>query len=268
MNKEIQTLVDNNTWDLVDLPPGKKPIGNKWVYKVKLKADGSFNRCKARLVAKGFNQKYGIDYEETFSPVVNMSTIRCLLALASFRKWPIFQLDVNNAFLHGDLKEDVYMKVPMGFPNPRQQVCKLNKSLYGLKQASRQWFARLVDELTTQGFIQSKNDYSLFIKRDHTDITIADVYVDDILLTGINFATITSLKQHLHTTFSIKDLGVLHYFLGIEVGYLSEGILLSQKKFTKELLHDCGLDLSKKAATLLPTNLKLHADEGSPLSNP
>ena len=259
MNKEIQALVTNNTWDLVDLPSGKKPIGNKWVYKIKLEADGTLDRCKARLVTKGFNQKYGIDYEETFSPVVKMPTIRCILAIASYNKWPVYQLDVNNAFLHGDLKEEVYMKVPLGFPNPHNKVCKLNKSLYGLKQASRQWFARLVEELTTQGFLQSKNDYSLFIKRADSDITVAAVYVDDIVLTGTNIHAINSLKQHLHQIFSIKDLGILHYFLGIEVAYLPEGVLMSQHKFSKELLTDCNLDLSKKAYTPLQfmSNYKL-----------
>lgn len=136
MYKELKALYDNHTRDLVDLPTGKKLIGSKWVYKVKLKSDGSLERCKARLVAKGFNQKYGVDYEETSSPVVKMSTVRCLLALAAYRNWPLFQLDVNNAFLHGDLSEDVYMKVPDGIAT-HKQVCKLRKSLYGLKHASR-----------------------------------------------------------------------------------------------------------------------------------
>ena len=168
--------------------------------------------CKARLVSKGFNQKYGINYEETFSPVVKMPTIRCILAIASYNKWPVYQLDVNNAFLHGDLKEEVYIKVPLNFPNPQNKVCKLNKSLYGLKQASRQWFARLVEELTAQGFLQSKNDNNLFIKGAGSNITVAVVYVDDIVLTGTDIHVINSLKQHLHQIFNIKDLGILHYF--------------------------------------------------------
>ncbi|XP_074327310.1 uncharacterized protein LOC141665234 [Apium graveolens] len=267
MQKEIQALQDNNTWTLVDLPKGKKPIGCKWVYKVKLKSDGSLERCKARLVAKGFTQKYGIYYQETFSPVVKMSTVRCLIALAAHNNWKLYQLDVNNAFLHGTLKEEVYMKVPEGILHTPTQVCKLNKSIYGLKQASREWHETLVDELINQGFYQSKLDYSLFICKDNTDITIVVVYVDDILVTGSNLAKITALKQHLHAKFTIKDLGVLHYFLGIEVSYLAEGTVLSQTKYTKEIMQLIDADLSKKALTPLPLDIRLTADDGPLFEN-
>lgn len=143
MQKELQALESNHTWNLVPLPPGKKAIGCKWVYKVKLKSDDSLERCKARLVAKCYNQKFGIDYEETFSPVVKMVTVRCLVALAASRKWDLFQLDVNNVFLHGDLKEEVYMRPAPGLFVGSNLVCPLVKSLYELKQASREWFSKL-----------------------------------------------------------------------------------------------------------------------------
>ena len=236
MEKELQALQDNNTWDIVTLPTGKKAISCKWVYKSKLNADGSLERLKARLVAMGYTQKYGIDYSKTFSPVVKMATIRSLIAVAASKGWNLYQLDVNNAFLHGDLHEEVYMKLPPGLTNPENKVCKLKKSIYGLKQASRQWFAKLVHELQHQGFIQSKNDYSLFIKKQGSLITMAAVYVDDIILTGIDSATVDKLKRHLDAIFGIKDLGRLHYFLGFEVTYSIDGIILSQHRFTKELL--------------------------------
>ncbi|XP_074336065.1 uncharacterized protein LOC141673233 [Apium graveolens] len=261
MNKELLALQVNKTWVLVDLPAGKKPIGCKWVYKIKLKADGSVERYKSRLVAKGYNQQWGIDYIETLSPVVKMTTIRCLLALAAHINWPLFQLDVNNAFLHGDLHEEVYMIVPEGLPNPYSKVCKLVKSLYGLKQASRQWFSKLVGELLDRGYYQSKNDYSLFIKHANDLITVVVVYVD-IILTGSDSSAISELKLHLDQAFHIKDLGRLSYFLGIEVGYLPNGISLTQKKFTNELLQSSGITTFKKVVTHLLVNLKLAANEG------
>ena len=262
MNKELSALQENQTWEVVSLPANKKPIGCKWVYKVKYKADGTIERYKARLVAKGYTQKYGIDFKETFSPVVKMPTIRAVLALAASHQWPIYQLDVNNAFLHGDLHEEVYMNMPPGIPNPHHKVCKLKKSLYGLKQASRQWYAKLLAELLLQGFQQSKADHSLFIKKSGINIIIATVYVDDILLTGTDALGINDLKKHLDTIFSIKDLGKLSYFIGMEVTYTNQGIILSQKKFTKELLQNCGFDLHTVAATPFPINLKLHSEEG------
>ena len=268
MNKESDALVANDTWELVPLPKGKKAIGYKWVYKVKLNADGSIERLKARLVAQGFTQKYEIDYLETFSPVVKMATVRCLLALAASKKWNLYQLDINNAFLHGELTEEFYMRVPQGVNNPNNYVCKLNKSLYGLKQASRQWYAKLNSELQHMGYKQSKNDYSLFIKDVVDDITVAVIYVDDIIVTGSNEAEILLFKDHLHSVFSIKDLGTLNYFLRIEICKLLNGIVMTQKKFTKELLLDCNMDVSKAAKTPLPTNIKLMIDNGELYADP
>ena len=135
---EICALEKNNNWDFVSLPPDKKATGCKWVNKVKLKADGSLERFKACLVAKGYSQQYGVDFQETFSPVVKMTIVRCIIALAASKHRPFFQLDINNAFLHGDLHEEVYMQVHDDLSHPPNVVCKLKKSLYGLKQASRQ----------------------------------------------------------------------------------------------------------------------------------
>ena len=155
-------------------------------------------------MAKAYTQKPGIDFDETFSPVIKMPTLRCILVLASHNHWPIYQLDVDNAFLHGDLHEEVYMQMPKGIPNPEHKVCRLKKSIYGLKQASKQWFAKLVTKLQSQGFVQSKSDYSLFIKRSENQVTIVAVYVNDIVLTGNHSSSITTLKEHLHSIFRLR----------------------------------------------------------------
>ncbi|CAO2834550.1 unnamed protein product [Amaranthus hypochondriacus] len=147
-------------------------------------------------------------------------------------------------------------------------VCKLKKSLYGLKQASRQWFARLHSELVHLGFKQSKQDYSLFTKSSNDLLTIVAIYVDDILVTGNDISSITNLKSHLHSTFSIKDLGIINFFLGIEVNHLPNGIALTQRKFAQELLRDSGISVFKGAVTPLPLNSKLHKDSTPPFSDP
>lgn len=165
MEEELAALAANRTWSLQPLPPGKKPVGCKWVYKIKFRSDGSIERYKARLVAKGYSQIEGLDYRETFPPVAKLTTVRLLLAVASVQQWHLHQLDVNNAFLHGDLEEDVYMSLPPGFGRKGEtRVCKLHKSLYGLKQASRQWFIKLSCALRKAGYQQSKADYSLFVR--------------------------------------------------------------------------------------------------------
>ncbi|XP_021739470.1 uncharacterized protein LOC110705845 [Chenopodium quinoa] len=197
-----------------------------------------------------------------------MANIRCLISLAAQNNWKLFQLDINNAFLHGTLHEEVYMKIPEGVSAPAGHVCRLKKSLYGLKQAPRQWFARLVEELQFQGFSQSKNDYSLFLKKDADDIVLVAVYVDDIIITRSNEQSISDLKTHLHKIFSIKDLGELNYFLGIEVCKCDNGYVLTQNKFTKELLQDCEFDLSKPASAPFPSVLKLYSDQGDLYDNP
>ena len=133
MNEELDTLHKNHTWDMVDLPSGQSVVGCRWVYKIKTNANGFVERYKARLVAKGFTQEYGIDYEETFAPVAHLTSVRCLIAVAAVRCWPFYQMDVKNAFLNGDLQEEVYMQPPPSYPYSVNQVCRLRHALYGLK---------------------------------------------------------------------------------------------------------------------------------------
>ncbi|KAD3337848.1 hypothetical protein E3N88_33369 [Mikania micrantha] len=219
MLDEYSALIRNGTWSLVPPVPNTNVVDCKWVYKLKRDQHGAIKRYKARLVAKGFHQQPGIDYTETFSPVVKSTTIRVVLSLAVTNHWHLRQLDVQNAFLHGDLKETVYLKQPPGFTDPHypNHVCLLHKSLYGLKQAPRAWFERLSFALAALGFTGSKTDPSLFIYSSHGTLLYMLVYVDDIILTGNNNQAISHVVQRLSQSFAIQDMGSLSYFLGIEV---------------------------------------------------
>ncbi|KAK2402246.1 putative mitochondrial protein [Trifolium repens] len=269
INTELTALVKNKTWTLTKLPLHKKAIGCKWVFKLKLHADGSIERHKARLVAKGYTQTEGIDYIDTFSPVVKMTTVRTFMAIAAIQNWPLFQLDVNTAFLHGDLYEEVYMQPPPGLTLDQPDlVCKLQRSLYGLKQASRQWNAKLTETLLASDYKQSKADYSLFTKKTPTGFTAILVYVDDLVLGGTDINEINHLKAFLDQKFSIKDLGSLKYFLGFEVARSSNGISLCQRKYTLDLLQDTGLLAAKPCPTPMQPQLQLHKASGKLISDP
>lgn len=247
MNEEMEALYRNNTWVLTNLPLGRKPVGCKWVYKIKYNSSGEIDRYKARLVAKGYLQKEGIDFDETFSPVAKLVTVRCVISLAICNNWSLFQLDINNAFLYGEIEEDVYMSLPPGyFSKGDKRVCKLKKSLYGLKQAPRKWNEKLISFLSEYGFCQSKSDYS---KQNWFVVLL--VYVDDIIVTGNSVDEIEKVKLFLKSKFRIKDLGKLKYFLGIEIINIPDGVCLSQRKYTLELLHEYGLLGCKPVVTPL-----------------
>ena len=194
MSQEFTALLHNGTWTLVPPHHRMNIIGCKWIFKIKRKADGSIERYKARLVAKGFNQQEGLDFIETFSPVVKPTTVRLVFSIALSQGWPIRQLDGHNAFLHGYLNEEVYMSQPAGFVYPHQpnHVCRLHKSIYGLKQAPRAWFARLSSFLLEHAFTGSKTDSSLFIFNHHGIIIYILIYVDDIIVTGNSPKAITT----------------------------------------------------------------------------
>jgi hypothetical protein len=182
------------------------------------------DRYKARLVAKGFKQRYGIDYEDTFSPVVKASTIRVILYVAVSRGWSLHQLDVQNTFLHGLLEEEVYMKQPPGYKDKSVPgyVCRLNKTLYGLKQAPRAWHLRLSTKLQDLGFKSSKADTSLFFYNKGNISIYVLVYVDDVIVASSTPSATSALLSDLSKVFALKDIGDLHYFLGIEVNNVSD----------------------------------------------
>jgi len=270
MDAELHALDRNQTWTLVPPPSDIKPIGCRRVYKFKHKPDGTVDRFKARLMAKGFTQTEGIDYFETFSPVVKLITVRILLALATASDWFIHQLDVDNAFLHGELHEEIYMKPPPGLSLPQPNlVCKLNKSLYGLKQASRNWNQKLTSELLLLGYTQSSADHSLFVNKSVSNITTLLVYVDDVVLTGNSIAEINAVKAHLHSRFHIKDLGPIKYFLGLEVSRSLDGLILNQRKYCLDLISETWMLGCKPLHQQPPDpSIKLHADEGALLPDP
>jgi hypothetical protein len=270
MEDELGALRDNHTWDLEPLPPGKRIVGCRWVFTVKLHPDGSLHRLKARLVAKGYSQAYGIDYDETFSPVAKMSSVRICIALAAIHHWPLHQLDVKNAFLNGVLEEEVYMEQPPGFvvKEEASKVCRLRRSLYGLKQSPRAWFGRFSSVMGEFGMVRSASDYSVFFRHQQGKRIILVVYVDDIIITGDDEVGITKLKQFLQSQFQISDLGRLRYFLGIEVSRSPQGILLSQRKYVLDMLTECGLLGCKPVDTpMLPTR-KLLLEDGDPMKDP
>lgn len=229
MKEEYDALLLNNTWSLIPRPPGANVVSGKWVFHHKFHSDGSLSRYKARWVCRGDSQQPGVDFDETFSPIVKPSPIRVVLSLA-VSSWPIHQLDVKNTFLHGSLNETVYCRQPLGFSHPSypDHVCHLQKSLYGLKQAPRAWFQRFATFIQSLGFIPSRSDSSLFIFHSSTHIAYLLFYVDDIVLTSSSDSFLTHIISSLRKEFCMTDLGPLHHFLGIAVSRSSAGLFLSQ----------------------------------------
>ncbi|WKA13118.1 hypothetical protein VitviT2T_030450 [Vitis vinifera] len=218
MDEELEALHKNKTWVLVPRTLDMHVNGSKWVFKPKLKPDGSLDHLKACVVAKGYHQVDGLDYTETFSPVIKLGTIRMVITIALVKKWPIRQLDVKNAFLHGLISKDIHMEQPPRMADLKHpsHVCKLQKALYALKQAPRAWFDRFNDFLLKNGFFCSLANPSLFIFHSNLGTLILLLYVDDILLTGSFTALVSTFIQLFSSKFAMKDLGQIHHFLGIE----------------------------------------------------
>ena len=208
MEEEMDSLMHNQTWDLVRLPAGKTTLKNKWVYRLK-EEDGGKQRYKARLVVKGFAQKKGIDFDEIFSPVVKMTSIRTILSLVAVEDLHLEQLDVKTTFLHGDLEEEIYMQQPQGYEvkGKEKLVCRLKKSLYGLKQAPRQWYLKFDKFMSEQGYTRCHSDHCVYLKKQNDgSYIILLLYVDDMLVVGSNMQEINVLKIKLANSFAMKDL--------------------------------------------------------------
>ena len=199
MREEIDALLKNETWDLVPKPTGCQPVSCKWVYILKGKFDGSIDRFKDRFVARGFSQHQGLDYEETFSPVTKMATVRTLISLSAKMNWRLWQLDVKNAFLYGELDRDIFMMQPECFVSNdhASYVCKLKKALYGLKQAQRAWYGKISQYFMFCGFKILDANSSLFIKNNSCAYIVILLYVDDMIITGSDEEQIEQLRNNL-----------------------------------------------------------------------
>ena len=254
MEEEMSSLYKNDTWDLVKLPTDRKAIGCKWVFKVKecSSKDGSDIRFKARLVEKWFAQRKGMDYNEIFSPVVRHTSIRILLAIVAAENMELEQMDVKTTFLHGELEEDIYMAQPEGFvaQGKEQHVCKLKKSLYGLKQSPRQWYMRSI------------KDQCVYVSTLHGGGHVyLLLYVDDMLIASKDKEEVKSLKSKLAKEFDMKDLGSAKKILGMEIQRdRNAGTLrLSQEAYVKKVLARFGMEGSKPVSMPLAPHFKLSA---------
>lgn len=236
MDDEYNALIENQTWELVEAPKDQKVIDNRWVFKVKQNPDGTIERYKARLVVRGFTQQYGVDYEETFSPVARYTSIRLILSLAAINKMKLKQFDVKTAFLYGELKENVYMKQPVGYEDGSERVCKLKKSLYGLKQASRCWNQKFTSFIRKFDFKQSAYDACVFVRQKENTMTVIAIYVDDGLIATNNTSEIDEITLYLQECFEIK-VSEAKYFLGLQIERLSDGsIRIHQGAYAKKVL--------------------------------
>jgi hypothetical protein len=266
MDNEMAALDANATWELVALPKDKKAIGCKWVYKVKHNVDGSVSKdYKARLVVKGYAQTYRIDYEETYSPVAKMTTVRAIIVMATTKGWSLHQMNVKNDFLHGDLQKEVYMEQPPGYVDQTHLnlVYRLKKALYGLKQAPRAWSDKIGQYLVTSGFQTSNANFSLYVKKTDHGFVVIVIYVDDLIMIGDSDTYIFDLKKLLKQKFEMKDLGKLRYFFGIEVIQSPKGIWLLQREYALNKLSEYGMMGCKPILIPLVQNVKLSVDEGN-----
>lgn len=258
MQEEFNSLIKNDTWELVERPGACKIVDNKWVFKVKQENSDAQLRYKARLVARGFTQQYGVNYFETFSPVVRFTSIRTILAVAAQRKMKMKQFDVRTAFLNGDLSEIVYMQQPTGFDDGSGRICKLKKSLYGLKQSSRCWNKKFTTFIKLFGFVNSKYDPCVFISRRNNTLTILAIHVDDGIVVSENEGEIRSVLSHLNKHFEVKEMEV-GCFLGLQIERNADGsIFVHQSMYAEKVLNRFKFENCNGISTPSDPNQSLH----------
>jgi len=264
MESELHSINKNGTWELTTLPPGQKPIGLKWVFKLKRNSEGEVIKHKARLVAKGYVQKEGIDFEEVFAPVARLDTIRLILAMAANRGWQVHHLDVKSAFLNGELEEEVYVTQPDGFvkEGKEQQVYKLSKALYGLRQAPRAWNVKLDRSLKKLKFSKCANEPAVYTRGVGKSRVVLGVYVDDLIVTGEDSAEIDVFKKQMTSEFEMSDLGLLSFYLGIEVDQQKDYVTIKQSSYARKVLSQFGMEDSNPTKIPMDPGVKLDADKG------
>jgi hypothetical protein len=264
MEEEMRSIHDNQTWELTTLPAGHRAIGLKWVFKVKKDPAGLIVKHKARLVAKGYAQRQGVDFDEVFAPVARLETVRLLLALAAHSGWQVHHMDVKSAFLNGELEEEVYVQQPPGFADAKHagHVLKLHKALYGLRQAPRAWNAKLHDSLQSLGFERCPLEHALYRRGGCDNFLLIGVYVDDLIITGSDVEEIAKFKEQMHGMFRMSDLGLLSYYLGIEVEQRDGHITLSQASYALKVLEAAGMQDCNLCHTPMDTRLKIGKHNG------
>ena len=261
MKDEVKALQDNETWNLVRPPTDRDVIPGKRVYKVKLGPSGQVDKYKARYVAKGFKQVEGLDYFETFAPTCKPETFRILLQLSAKQGHVIHQFDVKTAFLHSPIEEEVYLEQPQEFvkrgSDGEKLVCRLNKSIYGLKQAANNWYKELANFLLKQGFTRSRNDHCLFARSEAEDHTFILVWVDDIIVASRSMTVVSDVKKALEATFHMEDRGRLHWFLGLRIRREGGKVTVDQERYIETMLERFQMDQCKPSRTPADLNLKL-----------
>lgn len=259
IKEEYSSVMKNNTWTLCDLPNGRRPISCRWVFKLKYRANGDVDKYKARLVARGFSQEKGFDYNETYSPTAKLTTFRVLLAIANHFGHHVHQMDVKCAFLNGGLNEEIYMSQPEGFENGTAQVCKLNRSLYGLKQASRMWNERFDEFMTRIGFKRCLSDHCLYTKNTNAIVCYVLLYVDDLLIVSSEMKVINLTKRLLSDEFEMTDIGAADTFLGVHIERNKDEhtIGMSQTNYFGKMLRKFGMTDCKGISTPIESGIDL-----------
>lgn len=262
MQEELAEFERNQVWTKVECPPGKTIIGLKWIFRNKMDKDGVVIRNKSRLVAQGYRQEEGIDYDETFAPVARLEAIRLFLAYAAHMDFKLYQMDVKSAFLNGNLQEEVYVKQPPGFVDPKlpNHVFRLNKALYGLKQAPRAWYDTLSMFLIENSFQRGAIDKTLFIKRDKGAILIVQIYVDDIIFGSTNEGLCKWFSSLMSNQYKMSMMGELTYFLGLQIDQKPNGTFINQSKYVFDLLKKYSFQNCSVMKTPMSTSDKLHKD--------